>query len=182
MKRIYAFTLLGCYGHIRSMPLRQPNFGNRVQFSDFVGVRNDPRSSSGFRQRANAVLIAGCHAYCYIARQYVVPKNDAPEFLQGCRLDRDTELNTSWYVTPAHHVPSPRRCLGQSGISENTSNTEPVPPLAFNRQDGPDDDQACRLRAVDGHCVGIQFRHRSGVAGFGGPGAGPFNSRDHGAS
>jgi hypothetical protein len=24
--------------HVRSMPLRQPNFGNRVQFSDFVGV------------------------------------------------------------------------------------------------------------------------------------------------
>ena len=48
----------GGASHVRREPLRQPNFGNKVQFSDFVGVCNDPRSSSGFRQRANAVLIA----------------------------------------------------------------------------------------------------------------------------
>ncbi len=37
--RCGCWRILGGASHVRSKPLRQPNFGNRVQFSGFVGRR-----------------------------------------------------------------------------------------------------------------------------------------------
>ena len=34
----FLFQFTGVPSRVRSEPLRQPHFGNRVQFSDFVGV------------------------------------------------------------------------------------------------------------------------------------------------
>ena len=58
------WTATPCSQHATS----PPSFGNRAQFSDFVGVCNDRRSSSGFRQRANVVLIVNSDETAVVTR------------------------------------------------------------------------------------------------------------------